>query len=85
MLLVVAIRNIKVYLSKGVPMASAATDFRTSLIPIFSARLQTLRAIVPGLRDLTAPAREELESLLQRAEAVIRESVDPVPAQSSHS
>jgi len=50
------------------------------LIPIFTARLKTLRAMAPGLRDLHRPAFDELESLLARAEALIRESVGPVPA-----
>ena len=58
---------------------SHAMDFRTSLIPIFASRSETLRAIAPGLRDLPAPAFDELQSLLERAEAVIRESVGPVP------
>ena len=62
-------------------MASPAMDFRTSLIPIFMRRLKTLRAIAPGLRDLPAPAFDELQSLLERAEAVIWESVGPVPAE----
>jgi len=63
-------------------MASPAMDFRTSLIPIFTARLKTLRAMAPGLRDLPRPAFDELQSLLERVEAVIRESVGPVPSES---
>jgi hypothetical protein len=62
-------------------MASPAMDFRTSLIPIFVARLKTLRAMAPGLRDLPGPASDELQSLLARAEAVIRESIGRVPAE----
>jgi hypothetical protein len=62
-------------------MASPATDFRTSLILIFMTRLKILRAMAPGLRDLPAPPFNELQSLLERAEAVIRESVGPVPAE----
>jgi len=62
-------------------MASPAIDFRTSLIPIFTARLKTLRAIALGLRDLPWPAVDELQSLLERAEAIVRESVGPVPAE----
>jgi hypothetical protein len=62
-------------------MASPAMDFRTSLIPIFTARLKTLRAMARGLRDLPGPAFDELQSLLERADAVIRESVGPVPAE----
>ena len=60
---------------------SHAMDFRTSLIPIFASRLKTLRAIAPGLGDLPAPAFDELQSLLERAEAVIREPVGPVLAE----
>ena len=56
-------------------------DFRTSLIPIFMTRLKILRAMAPGLRDLPAPTLDELESLLERVEAIIRESVGPVPAE----
>ena len=56
-------------------------DFRTSLIPIFTARLKTLRAMAPGLRELPRPAFDELQSLLERVDAVIRESVGPVPAE----
>ena len=62
-------------------MARPVMNFRTSLIPIFTARLKTLRAKAPGLRDLHRPAFDELESLLARAEALIRESVGPVPAE----
>ena len=65
--------------SQGFPMASTAMDFRTSLIPIFMTRLKILRAIAPGLRDLPAPTCDELQSLLERAEAVVQESVGPVP------
>jgi hypothetical protein len=62
-------------------MARPVMNFRTSLIPIFTARLKTLRAMAPGRRDLHRPAFDELESLLARAEALIRESVGPVPAE----
>jgi hypothetical protein len=62
-------------------MASPAMDFRTSLIPIFTARLKTLRAIALGLRDLPRPAFEEIQSLLERVEAVTREAVVPIPAE----
>jgi hypothetical protein len=60
---------------------SHAMDFRTSLIPIFASRLKTLRAIAPGLRDLPAPAFDELQSLLQRAEALIGEYAGQVPTE----
>ena len=60
-------------------MASPALDFRTSLLPIFMTRLKILRAIAPGLRDLPSQTFNELQSLLERAEAVIRDSVGQVP------
>jgi len=62
-------------------MASPALDFRTSLIPIFMTRLKTLKAIASGLRDLPAPTLREVQSLLEQAEAVVRKSVGPVPAE----
>lgn len=63
-------------------MASPALDFRTSLLPIFMTRLKILRAIAPGLRDLPSQTFNELQSLLERAEEVIRESVGQVPDES---
>jgi hypothetical protein len=57
-------------------------DFRTSLLPIFMTRLKILRAIAPGLRDLPSQTFNELQSLLERAEAVVRESVGRVPNES---
>jgi len=45
-------------------------------------RLKILRAIAPGLRDLPSQTFNELQSLLERAEAVIRESVGHVPDES---
>jgi len=56
-------------------MAAPEPAFRTSLLPIFVARLQTLRAIVPGLRDLPKPDLNELQSLLERAEKLVTESM----------
>ena len=63
-------------------MASPALDFRTSLLPIFMTRLKILRAIAPGLRDLPSQTFNELQSRLERAEEVIRESVGQVPDKS---
>jgi len=63
-------------------MASPAMDFRNSLLPIFMSRLKILRAIAPGLRDLPSQTFNELQSLLERAEAVIQESVGHVPDES---
>jgi hypothetical protein len=45
-----------------------------SLIPIFIARLNTLIAIVPGLRELPQPRLDELRSLLDRAQKLVEES-----------
>jgi hypothetical protein len=47
----------------------------TSLIPVFLARLKALRAIASGLRELPTPMLDELQSLLERVEALIEESV----------
>lgn len=62
-------------------MASPGKDFKTSLIPIFMTRLKILRAMAPGLRDLPPPTFDELQSLLEKAEALIRESVGPIPSE----
>jgi hypothetical protein len=55
-------------------MATPAPALRTSLIPIFLARLNTLMAIVPGLRELPQPRLDELQSLLERAQKLIEDS-----------
>jgi hypothetical protein len=56
-------------------VATPEPAFRTSLLPIFLARLQTLRAIAPGLSDLPKPVLNEVESLLERAEKLVVESM----------
>lgn len=56
-------------------MATPAPAFRTSLLPIFIARLHLLMAIVPGLRELPGPCLNQLQSLLARAEKLIEESL----------
>ena len=56
-------------------MASPAPDLRLSLVPVFIARLHLLMAIVPGLREVPRPCLDELQSLLERAEKLIEESV----------
>lgn len=64
-------------------MATPAPAFRTSLIPIFVARLDLLRALVPGLRELPQPCLDELQSLLERAEKLIEESTGlPISSES---
>jgi hypothetical protein len=45
-----------------------------SLIPIFIARLDQLKAIVSGLRELPQPRLDELWSLLDRAQKLVEES-----------
>ena len=60
-------------------MATPAPEFRTSLIPIFMARLRTLRAIASGLNELPQPSGSELELLLKQAEKVIQNSLGPIP------
>jgi hypothetical protein len=45
-------------------------------------RLKILRAIAPGLRDLPSQTFDEIQTLLERAEAVIRESVGALPDES---
>jgi hypothetical protein len=59
-------------------MATPAPEFRTSLVPIFMARLRTLQAIASGLNELSQPLRADLESLLKQAEKLIEDSVGPI-------
>lgn len=56
-------------------MAAPEPAFQASLLPIFLARLQTLRAIAQGLSDLPRPDLNELQSLLDRAEKLATGSV----------
>jgi hypothetical protein len=44
-----------------------------SLIPIFIARLDQLKAIASGLRELPQPRLDELQELLERAEKLVKE------------
>jgi hypothetical protein len=55
-------------------MATPAPALRTSLIPIFVAKLDLLVTIVPGLRELPQPCLDELQSLLERAQKLIGQS-----------
>ena len=57
-------------------MASPARALDLSLLPIFLVRLRTLKAIVPGLSDLSQPSLNELRSLLERAEKLVEGSVE---------
>ena len=64
-------------------MATPAPAPRSSLIPIFVARLELLMAIVPGLRELPQPCLDELQSLLERAQKLIGQSTGlPVSSES---
>ena len=60
-------------------MATPSLQFQTSLLPIFMTRLKTLRAIASGLLDLPESTFKEVQSLLEKTEAVVEESVGPVP------
>jgi hypothetical protein len=65
-------------------MATAEPSFRTSLISIFIARLHALMAIAPTLSELPGPCLTELQSLLERAEKLIEESVGrPISSESA--
>jgi hypothetical protein len=60
-------------------MATPAAEFRTSLIPIFMARLRSLQAIASGLNELPLSSRSDLELLLKQAEKLVQDSVGPIP------
>ena len=65
-------------------MATPAPARRTSLIPIFVARLDLLMTIVPGLRELPQPCVDELQSLLERAQELIGQSTGlPISSESA--
>jgi hypothetical protein len=65
-------------------MATPVPALRTSLIPIFVARLDLLMAIVPGLRELPQPCLDELQSLLERAQKLIGQSTGlPISSEST--
>jgi hypothetical protein len=57
-------------------MASPARSLDLSLLPIFLVRLRTLKAIAPGLNDLSQSSMNELRSLLERAEQLVAGSLD---------
>jgi hypothetical protein len=64
-------------------MATPAPALRSSLVPIFVARLDLLVAIVPGLRELPQSRLDELQSLLERAQRLVEESTGlPVTSES---
>ena len=54
-------------------MATSAPAPELSLIPIFIARLDQLKAIASGLRELPQPRLDELQSLLERAQELVEE------------
>jgi hypothetical protein len=55
-------------------MATPAPESPTSLISIFIARLEQLKAIASGLRELPQPCLDELQSLLDRAYDLVKEA-----------
>lgn len=55
-------------------MATTALGLRTSLVPVFIARLRLLKAIVPGLQELPRPCLDAVQSLLERTETLVEES-----------
>jgi hypothetical protein len=54
-------------------MASSEPTPEISLIPIFLARLDQLKAIASGLRELPESRLEELQSLLEHAKKLVEE------------
>jgi hypothetical protein len=58
-------------------MATSVPAPELSLIPTFIARLDQLKAIVPGLRELPQPRLDELQSLLARAHELVNEPSEP--------
>jgi hypothetical protein len=64
-------------------MATSAPAPELSLIPIFIARLDQLRAIASGLRELPQPRLDELQSLLERAQKLVEEKTGlPIASES---
>lgn len=64
-------------------MATPARTLRSSLVPIFIARLNILMAIVPGLRELPQSHLDELRSLLERAQTLVEQAAGlPVTSES---
>jgi hypothetical protein len=58
-------------------MATSVPAPELSLIPIFIARLDQLKAIASGLRELPQPRLDELQSLLERAHELVNEQSGP--------
>jgi hypothetical protein len=55
-------------------MATSQPAPGLSLIPTFLARLDQLKAVASGLRELPQPRLDELKSLLERAQKLVEES-----------
>jgi hypothetical protein len=66
-------------------MATSAPAPELSLIPIFIARLDQLKAIASGLRELPQPRLDELQSLLERAYELVNEGTELPTAPDSES
>jgi hypothetical protein len=58
-------------------MATSGPARDLSLIPIFIARLDQLKAIASGLRELPQPSLDELQALLERAYELVKERTGP--------
>jgi hypothetical protein len=64
-------------------MATSGPAPELSLIPIFIARLDQLKAIASGLRELPQPRLDELQSLLERAYELVKERTgQPITSES---
>jgi hypothetical protein len=59
--------------SLGTIKATSAVAPEVSLIPIFIARLEQLKAIASGLRELPQLRFDELQSLPERAQELVEE------------
>ncbi len=64
-------------------MATSAPAPELSLIPIFIARLDQLKAIASGLHELPQPRLDELQLLLERAQKLVEEKTGrPIASES---
>jgi hypothetical protein len=64
-------------------MATSVPAPELSLIPIFMARLDQLKAIASGLRELPQPSFDELQALLERAQKLVEEKTGlPIASES---
>jgi hypothetical protein len=66
-------------------MATSGPAPELSLIPTFLARLDQLKAIASGLRELPQSRLDELKSLLEQAQKLVEESTEPPIASETES